>query len=84
MAAVFKFYFRRILPRVGAAVSGNSEAYRYLPNSVAKFPSPSELSALMEKTGFTDIRICSWNFGSVVLAHAACGDDPPRGVWIFF
>lgn len=70
MAGLFRFYFKNILPRIGAAVSGNSEAYAYLPKSVSKFPSPPELSALMEKCGFRDVRIASWNFGSVIL-HSA-------------
>lgn len=70
MAGLFRFYFRHILPRVGGAISGNSEAYAYLPGSVAKFPSPGELADLMEKNGFDGVRIASWNFGSVVL-HSA-------------
>jgi demethylmenaquinone methyltransferase/2-methoxy-6-polyprenyl-1,4-benzoquinol methylase len=70
MARIFRIYFRHILPRIGGAISGNSEAYAYLPGSVAKFPAPRELAALMEKTGFTDVRITSWNFGSVIL-HTA-------------
>lgn len=70
MARLFRFYFKNILPRVGGAISGNAEAYQYLPGSVSKFPSPPELSALMEESGFRDIRIASWNFGSVIL-HSA-------------
>jgi len=67
MAAAFRFYFRQILPRVGGAISGSSEAYAYLPASVAKFPSAEELAALMEECGFADARFQAWNFGSVVL-----------------
>ena len=67
MAGLFRFYFKRILPRVGGAISGNEEAYAYLPGSVAKFPSPLELSALMEAAGFVEVGFESWNFGSVVL-----------------
>ena len=70
MAGIFRFYFRHILPRIGGAISGNSEAYAYLPNSVAKFPSAGELAALMERSGFRDVSIASWNFGSVLL-HSA-------------
>jgi demethylmenaquinone methyltransferase/2-methoxy-6-polyprenyl-1,4-benzoquinol methylase len=70
MAAVFKIYFRQILPRVGAAISGSKEAYSYLPGSVAKFPTSAELAALMKKVGFTDVTIARWNFGSVLL-HSA-------------
>ena len=70
MAGIFRFYFQRVLPIVGGAISGSGEAYAYLPSSVEKFPSGSELAALMEKTGFGDVRVESWNFGSVLL-HTA-------------
>jgi len=70
LAAVFRFYFRHILPLVGGAISGNRDAYRYLPGSVAKFPSSPELAALMERCGFCDVRASTWNFGSVAL-HTA-------------
>lgn len=70
LAGIFRFYFRHILPRIGGVISGNADAYAYLPGSVAKFPSPEALAALMERTGFADVRIASWNFGSVVL-HTA-------------
>jgi len=70
MAGLFRFYFKKILPRIGGAISGNAEAYKYLPGSVSKFPSPPELSALMERCGFREVKIASWNFGSVIL-HSA-------------
>jgi demethylmenaquinone methyltransferase/2-methoxy-6-polyprenyl-1,4-benzoquinol methylase len=70
MAGIFRFYFRQILPRIGGAISGDKEAYAYLPGSVSKFPSPPELAALMLRTGFSDVRIVSWNFGSVILHYA--------------
>jgi demethylmenaquinone methyltransferase/2-methoxy-6-polyprenyl-1,4-benzoquinol methylase len=66
-AAAFRFYFRHILPRIGGAISGSPEAYAYLPGSVAKFPSPPELSEWMERVGFADVRYELWNFGSVAL-----------------
>lgn len=70
LAGIFRFYFRRILPLLGGAISGSREAYHYLPNSVARFPSPGELAALMEAAGFREVRMAAWNFGSVVL-HTA-------------
>jgi len=70
MAGLFRFYFKSILPRIGGAISGDEEAYAYLPGSVSKFPSPRELAALMQRTGFTAVRVASWNFGSVIL-HSA-------------
>jgi demethylmenaquinone methyltransferase/2-methoxy-6-polyprenyl-1,4-benzoquinol methylase len=70
LATLFRFYFRYILPRIGGAISGNREAYAYLPGSVAKFPSPIELTSLMERNGFKGVVIESWNFGSVLLHRA--------------
>ena len=70
LSGLFRFYFRNLLPRIGAAISGSGKAYAYLPESVSKFPSPPNLSALLEGTGFCNVRFTSWNFGSVVL-HSA-------------
>jgi demethylmenaquinone methyltransferase/2-methoxy-6-polyprenyl-1,4-benzoquinol methylase len=70
MAAVFRFYFQHILPRIGRALSGNKEAYAYLPASVRKFPGSEELSRMMEASGFTNVQSEAWNFGSVVLHRA--------------
>ncbi len=67
LAGVFRFYFRNVLPRIGGAISGDKQAYAYLPGSVVKFPSPQVLRELMERNGFTDVRVLSWNFGSVLL-----------------
>ena len=35
----YLFYFRRVLPLVGALICGHPTAYRYLPESVKSFPS---------------------------------------------
>ncbi len=73
MAGLFRFYFKRILPRIGGAISGNAQAYQYLPGSVSRFPSPVDLSRLMQQCGFRDVRTACWNFGSVVLHWALRG-----------
>jgi demethylmenaquinone methyltransferase/2-methoxy-6-polyprenyl-1,4-benzoquinol methylase len=51
----FEFYFHRILPRIGAWISGQKSAYRYLPDSVDRFPSQSELAEILEKVGFRKV-----------------------------
>ncbi len=53
---LYGFYFNRVLPRIGGLVSGSSGAYRYLPESVSKFPEQQALVALMEQTGFTNVK----------------------------
>jgi demethylmenaquinone methyltransferase/2-methoxy-6-polyprenyl-1,4-benzoquinol methylase len=51
----FGFYFRNILPRLGALVSGDGGAYEYLPNSVGKFPPQGELARMIQSVGFREV-----------------------------
>jgi demethylmenaquinone methyltransferase/2-methoxy-6-polyprenyl-1,4-benzoquinol methylase len=53
--ALYQFYFRRVLPFVGAIVSGHRTAYRYLPESVANFPDEAQLARRMERAGFRNV-----------------------------
>jgi demethylmenaquinone methyltransferase / 2-methoxy-6-polyprenyl-1,4-benzoquinol methylase len=64
---LFHFYFHRVLPAIGAVVSGNTQAYSYLPESVARFPSPDELAALMERNDFSEVGFEAWTAGIVTL-----------------
>ena len=66
-AAVYHLYSRRILPRIGGALSGSKEAYRYLPESVRKFPSAEQLAADMRATGFAEVSFERLTGGSVAL-----------------
>jgi demethylmenaquinone methyltransferase/2-methoxy-6-polyprenyl-1,4-benzoquinol methylase len=54
-AALYDFYSGRVLPAVGGALSGSKDAYRYLPESVRKFPSAEELARNMREAGFSDV-----------------------------
>jgi|SRR5580658_6544213 demethylmenaquinone methyltransferase/2-methoxy-6-polyprenyl-1,4-benzoquinol methylase len=60
---LYAFYFRRILPAIGARLSGMGSAYAYLPASVERFPPPPEMLALMRNVGFTDVSWTSYSFG---------------------
>jgi demethylmenaquinone methyltransferase/2-methoxy-6-polyprenyl-1,4-benzoquinol methylase len=66
-AAFYNFYSTRILPAVGGAISGSSEAYTYLPESVRKFPGPEELAAQMRECGFDPVTFERLTFGVVAL-----------------
>jgi demethylmenaquinone methyltransferase / 2-methoxy-6-polyprenyl-1,4-benzoquinol methylase len=52
----FGFYFTKILPRIGALVSGSNHAYTYLPNSVSYFPNQKHLAEIMQSIGFREVR----------------------------
>src|SRR5215470_7032483 len=49
---LYRWYFRGVLPKIGALISGNSAAYSYLPKSVSRFFQPKELAALMAAVGY--------------------------------
>jgi demethylmenaquinone methyltransferase/2-methoxy-6-polyprenyl-1,4-benzoquinol methylase len=61
--APYLFYFRRILPGIGSAVSGDSSAYRYLNQTVETFPSGDEFLSAMRKTGFVSTAQIKLSFG---------------------
>jgi demethylmenaquinone methyltransferase / 2-methoxy-6-polyprenyl-1,4-benzoquinol methylase len=52
LGPLYRFYFGRVLPRIGGLLSGDPGAYAYLPASVARFPSPEAFAALMRACGF--------------------------------
>ena len=64
---LFGWYFHRFVPRLGALVSGNREAYTYLPRSVERFLPPAELSRLMEKVGLRDVGHRRVGLGTVTI-----------------
>jgi len=66
--AVYQWYFRNILPRIGQLLARNQHAaYNYLPQSVAEFPQGETLAAIMREAGLTDIRWKPMTFGIAML-----------------
>jgi demethylmenaquinone methyltransferase/2-methoxy-6-polyprenyl-1,4-benzoquinol methylase len=65
--AVYRFYFRSVLPLLGGIISGNVSAYAYLPSSVSAFPSPEALQLQFERAGFTGVQFQRWTGGIVTL-----------------
>ena len=60
-------YFHHVLPTIGAAISGHGSAYRYLPDSVATFPSAEALAGRMREAGFANVTWDSLTFGVAAL-----------------
>jgi demethylmenaquinone methyltransferase / 2-methoxy-6-polyprenyl-1,4-benzoquinol methylase len=67
---IYRWYFCKVLPKIGGLVSGDQAAYKYLPNSVARFFRPPELAALMSANGFHSVDYQVWTFGTVAF-HTA-------------
>ncbi|OJH35585.1 bifunctional demethylmenaquinone methyltransferase/2-methoxy-6-polyprenyl-1,4-benzoquinol methylase UbiE [Cystobacter ferrugineus] len=49
--ALFRFYSKVVMPRVGGLLTGNRAAYEYLPRTSAAFPAGDRFLALMEQSG---------------------------------
>jgi demethylmenaquinone methyltransferase/2-methoxy-6-polyprenyl-1,4-benzoquinol methylase len=67
-AAFYGLWFDKIVPRLGAGISGDAWAYSYLPESVKEFVAPDELSDIMERNGLQDV---TWRrlAGGIITIH---------------
>jgi len=63
MGAAYRFYFKKVLPRVGAFISGVRGPYAYLPASVERFPEPEQMLSRMKATAFTEASWIPYTFG---------------------
>jgi len=68
LSTFFSLWFDRIVPLLGR-VTGEDQAYSYLPNSVKRFPGPRELGAEMYGLGLRDVR---WilTAGGIIALHS--------------
>jgi demethylmenaquinone methyltransferase / 2-methoxy-6-polyprenyl-1,4-benzoquinol methylase len=66
----YRWYFCKVLPKIGGLISGERFAYTYLPKSVARFFRPPELAALMSTIGYLSVDYHVWTLGTVAL-HTA-------------
>lgn len=64
---LFRFYFYRLVPLLGGLISGQPDAYRYLPDSLNDFPSPAGLAAIMAKVGLKEVSYRLLAGGSISL-----------------
>jgi demethylmenaquinone methyltransferase / 2-methoxy-6-polyprenyl-1,4-benzoquinol methylase len=64
----FRFWFDRAVPALGR-LAGDSDAYKYLPSSVRRFPGPDELGARLTEAGLVDVR---WvlTAGGIIAIHS--------------
>ena len=67
LSAFYRVWFDHVVPLIGR-VTGEDEAYTYLPNSVRRFPGPEGLGAAMTRAGLRDVR---WilTAGGIIALH---------------
>jgi demethylmenaquinone methyltransferase/2-methoxy-6-polyprenyl-1,4-benzoquinol methylase len=63
MGALYRIYFKQVLPRIGTMISGVRGPYAYLPASVERFPPPGEMLERMKRAGLTEATWTPYTFG---------------------
>ena len=63
IGAIYRIYFKTVLPRIGTLISGVKGPYSYLPASVERFPAPDEMLARMKQAGFAEASWTPYTFG---------------------
>ncbi|MGC9330944.1 MAG: bifunctional demethylmenaquinone methyltransferase/2-methoxy-6-polyprenyl-1,4-benzoquinol methylase UbiE [Bacteroidales bacterium] len=60
---LYVFYLKQIIPVVGALISRNKKAYRYLSESILAFSRETDVNAKLKQTGFHDTKTVALFFG---------------------
>lgn len=66
---LFRLYFHRVVPLIGGLITGQPDAYSYLPASADAFLRPDELKSRMEQVGLHHVEYTLLMFNTVAL-HA--------------
>ena len=65
----YELYADKVIPKIGKAVAGDEESYRYLVESIRRFPKPDAFRAMVAEAGFANARadpmlgglVCIWS-----------------------
>ncbi len=66
---LYDFYSFNAIPSLGRAVAGDAEAYRYLVESIRRFPRPEAFAEMMRAAGFGQVSFQRMT-GGVVALHS--------------
>ena len=53
----YDFYSHKLVPRIGEAIAGDADSYRYLIESIRRFPTMPEFEAMIRNAGFVRTRV---------------------------
>jgi demethylmenaquinone methyltransferase/2-methoxy-6-polyprenyl-1,4-benzoquinol methylase len=67
---IYDAYSFNVIPRLGAVVTGDAESYRYLVESIRRFPAPAAFARMIESAGFQRVSYRLYTAG-VVAVHSA-------------
>jgi demethylmenaquinone methyltransferase/2-methoxy-6-polyprenyl-1,4-benzoquinol methylase len=64
---VYDVYSDQLLPRMGQVIAGDAESYRYLVESIRKFPKMAEFESMIRAAGFVNTKVESILGGAVAI-----------------
>jgi len=65
-----RFHLHHVIPTLGRLLTGQPDAYTYLPDSTESFLSAEDLAARLRETGFREVEFSLRMFGTIAI-HAA-------------
>ncbi len=67
LAPLIRFHLHTIIPTLGRLITGQGDAYKYLPDSTENFLEPEQLSARLVAAGFHEVGFVRLMFGTVAI-----------------
>jgi demethylmenaquinone methyltransferase / 2-methoxy-6-polyprenyl-1,4-benzoquinol methylase len=55
-AEAYEVYSHKVVPRIGQAIAGDADSYRYLIESIRRFPDMPAFAAMIADAGFAQVR----------------------------
>lgn len=65
--ALYEMYSFRLIPEIGRLVAGDAEPYRYLVESIRRFPAPEAFADMIRQAGFARVSFTPMTGGIVAL-----------------
>ena len=70
LSPLYNFYFNKVLPFLAKMISGEKEAYAYLPDSVQNFPFGERMKNILLDLGFSKVEYKKLSLGIVTIYKA--------------
>lgn len=70
MKQLFKFHSKVLMPAAGKFVARDTKAYQYLPATMAVFPQGEEMTTILKRAGFSEVKFKRFTFGLSTLYTA--------------
>ncbi|MEP2235835.1 MAG: class I SAM-dependent methyltransferase [Alteripontixanthobacter sp.] len=64
---VYDLYSHQVMPKIGGAIAGDEDSYRYLAESIRRFPTMSNFEAMIREAGFANTKVEAILGGAVAI-----------------